>query len=194
MRQPRALPLLPVAAAAAGGVLLGHWLSYLATFQGPVRSQTLAATGHGYWSFALKALVALASAGIGALFLSHLGTRAGARPRPAPFTTLMLRLGLLQCLAFLSMETTERVAAHVPIVDVLQSHVLVLGLAFQILTACFGALLLLWLDRTAAGLVRLLARNARPPRRSQPQWAPETPFLPRLVLAGAAGVRGPPVR
>jgi hypothetical protein len=68
MRQQRTLRVVPIAAVAAAGVLVAHWLTYLAALpQVHVRDVVLAATGHGYWTGAVRLVVALAGCGLAAL-------------------------------------------------------------------------------------------------------------------------------
>jgi hypothetical protein len=192
MRQQRTLRVVPIAAVAAAGVLVAHWLTYLAALpQVHVRDVVLAATGHGYWTGAVRLVVALAGCGLAALLLSHLGPQED-EPRRLSFSGLVLRLALIQCVAFVTMECVERLIAHAPVATVLSVHVLVLGVAIQILTAGIGAFLLGLLDRAVAGVVAQL--RSRSPRRHgellRTIWA--APFRPRLAMAGAWGLRGPP--
>src|SRR5207244_1267218 len=63
---------LPMAATAAAGVVLGHWLTYvLAIPQGEVRAQILLRAGHGYWIYAMQAAVAMGIVAVGSLVLRH---------------------------------------------------------------------------------------------------------------------------
>lgn len=181
-------------AVAAAGVLVAHWLAYLVTLpQTHLREATLAATGHGYWVEAVRLVVALAVCGLAALILSHLRGEGLPHERPR-LSALVLRLAPIQCLAFLTVETIERIAAHAPLASVLTVRIAVLGLAVQILTACVGAVLLRVLDRAVAGVVAALRRRLPRPRAVHTRRpAPQT-VRPRPVLAGASGVRGPPLR
>jgi hypothetical protein len=113
---------------------------------------------------------------------------------PARIRRLFPRLWLMQGVAFAGMEVAERLSAGAPLRDILLGRVLVVGLIVQALVAAVGALLLQVLHRAAAGLARLAGtpRTAQPPR-VLPSLAPR-PNGPRsAMLAGAAGVRGPPL-
>jgi hypothetical protein len=192
MNRRRALRSVPTAAIAAVGVLVAHWLTYLAALpQVRARDVLLAATGHGYWPGAVRLVVALAGCGLAALLLSNLGT-GEQEPHRLTFSGLVLRLAPIQCAAFLAMECIERLIAHAPVASVLHVHVLVLGVAIQILTASLGAFLLGLLDRAVAGVVASLRRPAHRSRAVLRRATVFTPFRPRPALAGASGVRGPP--
>ena len=139
MSGQRALRFLPTAAVAVAGVLFGHWLSYIAALpQSHARAALLAATGHGYWTEIVRVAVALGVAGLGALLLSHLRD-AGNAQREERFSALILRLVAIQSVAFVSMEALERLVARAPVASLLQSRVLVLGLAFRARPAMAGA-------------------------------------------------------
>jgi hypothetical protein len=193
MSKRRVLRAMPVAAAAVPGVLLGHWLTYLAALpQNAVRATALATSGHGYWVEAIRVAVALGVCGFVAVILLHLRDASGSdAPR---FSALLLRLGPMQCLAFVAMESFERLAAHAPLSTVLTVHVLVLGLACQVLTACIGAMVLRLLNRTVARIVAVFGRR---PRRSPIGTIHRLAgggLRPRLGLVGGRGLRGPPSR
>ena len=195
MSRQRALRAVPIAAAAMAGVLLGHWLAYLTALpRAAQRTSILAATGHGYWTEAVRIAVAFGASGLAALVAVHLGRGDEGDPDGDRVSSILLRLGAIQCIAFLAMESIERIAAHVPVTTVLQGHVLVLGLAFQILVACIGALVLRWLHRAVAGLVAILHRPSLRPAPAHLARPHRAPYLLRSVLAGASGVRGPPLR
>jgi hypothetical protein len=194
MRRGRALRALPTTSVAAAGVLVAHWVAYvLAIPHARARDLVLAATGHGYWPGAVRLAIALAGCGLAALLLTHLDSTDEAPPR-LTFSGLVLRLAHIQCGAFLAMETMERLAAHAPVTGVLSAHVIVLGVAIQVLTAGIGAFLLRMLDRAVAVVVASLRRPS-PRQRTVVRSATRTaPFRRRLALAGASGLRGPPLR
>jgi hypothetical protein len=185
-----------LAGTAAAGVLVGHWLAYAAALpRGPIQIDTLAATGHGYWALAVKLAVVLLVAAIGAVVVQRLGDPPGAdAPRPLRFSWAAIRLGSLQLVVFLAMESVERLAVGAPVGSLFAHHVLLLGVAAQVVVAFAAALLLVLLDRGARALVATLrgtrAGAATPAR----HWVP--PRLSLLhrpaVLAGAAGLRSPP--
>jgi hypothetical protein len=194
MATQRTLRSVPTAAVAAVGVLVAHWLTYLAALpQVRARDVLLAATGHGYWPGAVRLVVALAGCGLAALLLSNFGT-GGQEPQRLTFSGLVLRLAPIQCAAFLAMECIERLIAHAPVSSVLSVHVLVLGVAIQTLIAGLGAFLLGLLDRAVAGVIASLRRRAPRLHGELPRLVRPTPFRPRPALAGSTGLRGPPLR
>jgi hypothetical protein len=185
---------LPLVGAAFGGVLIGHWLSYLlAVPVARVRDEVLAATGHAYWITAVKQAVVLAVISLAAIAMRQFrlvrGGQASDPPGPA---SLALRLAGLQILGFLALEVTERVVADAPISSLLGHHVLVLGLLVQILIASSLALVLSLFTRAAGAVARALA-HARFPRamgRSFPR--PFVAILRPVLVTGSVGPRSPP--
>ena len=195
MVKRRSCRALLLGAVAATGLLAGHWLAYVVALPAPrVRGELLSATGHGYWSLAVKVAVALGLLGIAAVVADHLRRGLADRPeRGERFSFLLTRLGTIQILAFLVMETMERLVAGAPVAGMLHDHLLVLGLAFQVLTACVGALVLLLMHRVVSRLVAVLTRRAIPrAARARRRLMLPVAFRPARILAGAAGVRGPP--
>src|SRR5580765_4090696 len=91
--------------AAFGGVVLGHWLTYLISVPGAgAREAFLAQTGHGYWPTAVAvALVFGVAALLGTVVLHvRLGARAATSPH-APwerYRSTALRLAALQSAIF----------------------------------------------------------------------------------------------
>jgi hypothetical protein len=185
-----------VVGAAFGGVVLGHWLSYLLAMPGAgIRDQVLVATGHSYWSTSVKLAVALSIVTLAALAMDQLRlARVHQLPsHPGP-GSLAIRLAGLQILGFLALEVTERVAAGAPVSSMLAHHVLVLGLLVQIVVAASAALLLSLFTRAAGALARALvgARFPRPVRRVFPR--PSVMVLRPVLVTGSAGPRSPPSR
>lgn len=187
----------PVFAAAAAGVLGGHWLAYALILAEPARRDAvLSATGHGYLRIASVTALVLIVLALGSAVICALDARsdpAGA-PRAARIRRLFPRLWLMQGVAFAGMEVAERLAAGAPLRDILLGRVLVVGLIVQALVAAGGALLLQVLHRAAAGLARLVRSSgtATAPR-VLPSLAPCLNGSRSPTLAGAAGLRGPPL-
>jgi hypothetical protein len=180
--------------AAFGGVVLGHWLSYLLAMPGAgIRGEVLAATGHAYWLTALKQAVVLVVVSLAAIALRQVRlVRTQEPPDHAGPGSLALRLVGLQVVGFLALEVTERVVAGAPISSLLAHHVLVLGLLVQVVVASSAALFLSLFARAAGALARALVRAPfpRPVRRAFPPL-PVTVLRPALI-AGSAGPRSPP--
>jgi hypothetical protein len=190
-RTVRGLPLVGVA---FGGVLLGHWLSYLLAMpRVRVRDVVLAATGHAYWLTAVKQAVVLAVISLAAMAMRQfrLVRRGQAPDHPGP-ASLAIRLAGLQILGFVALEVTERVVADAPISSLLAHHVLILGLLVQILIASSLALALSLFTRVVGAVARTLA-HARFPRatgRSFPR--PLVTVLRPVLVTGSVGPRSPP--
>jgi hypothetical protein len=191
----RTLRGLPVVGAAFGGVVLGHWVSYLLAMPSAgIRDEVLAATGHAYWLTAVKQAVVLAAVSLAAIAMREF-RRVRAQdehPESVGPGSLALRLAGLQVVGFLALELTERVAAGAPISSILAHHVLVLGLLVQVVLAASAALLLSVFARAAGALARALVRSPfpRPAHRTFPRL-PATVLRPALV-SGSAGPRSPP--
>lgn len=193
MRERRALRGLPLAGVAGIGVVLGHWLAYVVALpNGHLRAEVLADAGHAYWPMAVKAGVALAIAGLGALTLRlAAGGPAGEDRRSRLFLSLLWRLGLSQLLAFTVLEVSERVAVGAPLSDLWQHHLFVLGLVVQIAVALAGSGLLVLFSRAVVRiLARLRARRARAV--SAPTAHLARPFVRASVLSRPGVVRAPP--
>jgi hypothetical protein len=180
---------------AVAGVVLGHWLAYvLAVPNVHLRAEVISASGHSYWLGAVKAAVVLGLTAIGAVVLRHL--RCAVRGEPAlgeRFSSLALRLSVLQVTAFTAMEVIERLAAGAPVSQMLGHHLFLVGVAVQIGVALGGALVLLWLGRAAARIrdaIRTVSLPRPATRASRPRSIDGQPVL---ALSGAAGVRGPPL-
>lgn len=153
----------------------------------------MAASGHGYWLGAVKVAVVLAVASLGAAFVGHLSrSLRDERTDPRSLVGLTLPLAGLQVAGFTALEFLERLVAGAPLSGAFHHGLFVLGLAVQSLVAAAGALLLLWLSRSAERLDPLV-RIPRFPRPVLRGVAPQRASIrPADVLGGAAGVRGPP--
>ena len=152
---------------AVGGVVLAHWLAYVLAIPGAhARAQVLAASGHSYWVMAIKFAVVLGLAAFGALFLRHLDRppRTWESGQEA-FSAIAARLSLLQVMAFIAMEVTERLVVGAPVAHLFHHRLFLMGLALQLIVACGGALLLLWFSRTAERVAEALARPRLPRHR-----------------------------
>jgi hypothetical protein len=172
------------------GLVLGHWLTYALDIPEPsVRAQVLSSTGHGYMSTLAQLAAVVAVAGLAALFLGNV-----VRPsRSRSFQHTFVLLAAFQVIAFVSMELVERIAAGAPITMLAHTGILPVGALLQILIAAVGALVIRWALRTAERSAALV----RPaPCRPRLEFG-RPPVLPArrssLLLATAAGIRGPPI-
>jgi hypothetical protein len=179
---------------AAAGVVFGHWLTYRVALPNiQLRSEVLAASGHGYWLLAVKTAVVLGIVSLATVFVRHLdGRDLDPTSGPDRLVALAARLSLVQVTGFVVMEVAERFVVGAPVPQLLSHHLFALGLVVQILIAFAGALVLLWFGRTVARVVRVLFAASPHPGRTPAVW-PSLPVLrPPAALAGAGGVRGPP--
>jgi hypothetical protein len=174
---------------AAGGVLLGHWLTYAVA--GPSGNDAHAVTAHlehGYLSLANDLALALALAGVAIVFLGRLTHSDDAAPT---WRATALRLGVFQIAAFGAMETLERLSAGAPMHDLV--GLMPVGIAVQAGLALLGGLLIAWLLRAAAFVESLLGAAPGITRARVAAWLALTDPPPRARLAVAAdGIRGPP--
>jgi hypothetical protein len=185
---------MPVAAAAAVGVVVGHWVAYVLSVPRPqARARVLMASGHGYWMFAVRGAVVLGFVSVGSALVRPLLDRLRAADRrPETWTWVWARLAFLQVLGFTVMEVTERLVARAPVGEMFDHHVFGVGLAVQVLVALAGALVIKVLAGAVEGLVEAFARSAFPRPRSGSAAPARFIVRARQVVAGAAGVRGPP--
>jgi hypothetical protein len=175
---------------AAGGVLLGHWLTYQAVApQTLARQELLARTGHAYLGLANDIGLAIALAGLAAVFLSRLTRRDSP---PASTMRWCARLAAFQVGAFATMEFVERLGAGAPLGGVLHDGLLPLGLMIQVGVALAGAVAVRWLLHVA----EIAAEGGRPA-----SFRPDVEALvlgsssaPAPIIVGhpATGIRGPP--
>lgn len=182
---------------AVGGVVLAHWLAYVLAIPGAhARAQVLAASGHSYWVMAIKFAVVLGLAALGALFLRHLDRppRTWESGQEA-FSAIAARLSLLQVMAFIAMEVTERLVVGAPVAHLFHHRLFLMGLALQLIVASAGALLLLWFSRTAERVAEALGRPLLPrPRRAVLRTIRiEIQAIPPVdPVRDGVGLRGPP--
>ena len=173
---------------AAGGLLLGHWLTYLVEVpDATTRAGVLVASGHGYLGVAAQIGAIVAAVSVAVVFLGRL-TR---RDPGLPFRPTVARLAAVQGAAFVAMEVLERLGAGAHLHDL--TSILPVGLAAQALIAIAGTLVLRWVLRAAdatGSLVDGLSVAPRGPVSTLGVRA--SSFYPSPVV-GAIGARGPPL-
>jgi hypothetical protein len=194
MRDDPKVRRLSVLAVVAGGLLLGHALSYLVAVPDPhSREALLERTGHAYIPFAAQVALILALASAAILAMRAVAGRAadlgpGARG-------LAPKIASIQVSAFVTLELVERWSTGAGFADLLNDHLLALGVVAQIATAIAGASVLRWVWRTA---VRAGSFAPRAGRRRRPVGAllpiVFRPCLPPRValLASTSAPRAPP--
>jgi hypothetical protein len=196
MPQQRTVGRFSLLGVAVSGAVIAHWLAYvLAIPAAHARAEVLAASGHSYWVMAIKMAVVLGLAALGALFLRHLGRPPSTwESGQEAFSAIAARLSLLQVIAFVALEVTERLMVGAPVAHLFHHRLFLMGLALQLIVASAGALLLLWFSRT----VERVAEALRRPRLPRPCPAVlrtiriEIQAIPVDPVADGVGLRGPP--
>lgn len=176
---------------AAGGVLLGHAITYaLADPNAHERTADLARTGHAYLGIANDLGLVVALVALSAVFLGGLTRGHGDLPSLRGVTG---RLAVFQMMAFASMELLERISAGAPMTGVLHHGILPLGLVIQVVVAALGALIIRWLLRAADRIAWALGRAPAPFDRATAAFTIPTFHVPARPALAAAGIRGPPL-
>ena len=146
---------LATLAVAVGGVLIGHWLTYLAV--APIagsRATILHQTGHSYLGLANDLALVAALAALASMFIAQLTT-----PEPSGGVLGVTgRVVRFQVCAFIGMEVLERVTAGSPLSELIRTGILPIGVAAQVAIGILAAFVIRWLllaaDRVAAALGR----------------------------------------
>ena len=175
---------------AVGGVLAGHWLTYLVV--APIagsRATILHQTGHSYLGLANDLALVAALAALASMFIAQL-----TGPEPAGHLLgITGRVVRFQVCAFVALEVLERVTAGSPLSELIRSGILPIGVAAQITIGFLASFAIRWLLRAADRVATALGHAAAPPRRDVPRpLLPEPVFVPVFRHLSAAGVRGPP--
>ena len=187
--RPRGLPVFGTAAA---GLVLGHALAYLIAIPDPhQRVFALQRTGHAYLPALDQAVLMLVVAGMAAVVV-----RAFAHPdRGATdrFGRLARVLVIAQTCAFAAQEVLERLVSRAPLGGLAHDHILVTGIAVQVVVAIVAAGILWLFARTATRLAAVIATRTRLPRVRVVFALPVTARRPHAPLFATAGsVRAPP--
>jgi len=174
------------------GLLLGHVLAYVIAVPDPhQRAFVLQRTGHEYLPAAAEAALVLALAGMAAVVIRAFAP--GAPGGSERFSRLAGRLGLVQVLAFGGLEVVERIVAGAPLRHLASDHILVVGMAVQVVVAVAGAAFLWWLARTSTKLAETIALPTSLPRAGAVVALASTSWSPSPTTFGSIGnVRAPP--
>jgi hypothetical protein len=184
-RRPRlGLPALGIA---AGGVLAGHWLTYLIVRPDHHdRAALLTVTGHGYLATVVDVALLLTLVASAAAFLSRL-VRGDVMPE---FRSLAGRLGMFQVGAFVVLEVVERAVAGS--FDGILT-VCLAGSAVQLLVAIAAAWFLQRVEQAAVVAASVLGRAARTEiGRSLAPIRPSAASPNRRAGHVTQSIRGPP--
>ena len=181
---------LATLAVAVGGVLIGHWLTYLAV--APIagsRATILHQTGHSYLGLANDLALVAALAALASMFIAQLTT-----PEPSGGVLGVTgRVVRFQVCAFIGMEVLERVTAGSPLSELIHTGILPIGIAAQVAIGILAAFVIRWLLLAADRMAAALGHAAPHPRRDLARLLlPQPVFVPVYPHLSAVGVRGPP--
>jgi hypothetical protein len=98
-------------------------------------------------------------------------------------------------LAFGGLEIVERIFAGSPLRHLASDHILVIGMAVQVVVAVVGAALLRWIARTSSKLAETISPRAPLPRAGAVLAVASSSWSPGTTASGSVGnVRAPPSR
>ena len=191
MREGPRLRGFPIFGTAAAGLVLGHALAYLIAIPDPhQRAFALQRTGHAYLPALDQAVLMLLVAGMAAVVVRAF---AGTDDRTQRFGRLATVLVVAQTCGFAAQEVLERLVSHAPLGGLAHDHILVTGIAVQIVVAIVAASILWLFARTATRLAAVVAARASLPRVRVVFALPVTARRPHAPLFATAGsVRAPP--
>jgi hypothetical protein len=181
----------PIFGTAAAGLVLGHALAYLIAIPDPhQRVFALQRTGHEYLPALDQAVLMLVVAGMAAVVIrafAHTGDRT------ERFGRLARVLVVAQTSAFAAQEVLERLVSRAPLGGLAHDHILVTGIAVQVVVAIVAAGILWLFARTATRLAAVVTARPRLPRVRVVFALPVTARRPHAPLFATAGsVRAPP--
>lgn len=171
--------------------MAGHWLAYaIGAPHATARDEMLAATGHGYLPYASQVAMLAGATAIVGLFAARLARRHASR---RSFVGDVAILAPVQSVAFVFMETGERLLSGASLHDLTHTPLLAVGLTVQIGLAIASALTLRLTERAAASIEPLARPAVLPPR-----WLVAALTLPQLATPGrptrrATQSRAPPL-
>ena len=174
---------------AVGGVLAGHWLTYMTVSPtSHAREALLHDTGHAYLGLANDVGLLVVMAASAAIFLGRLTAKDLNTRMSITRSIVGFQVG-----AFLAMEVLERITAGAPLASLAHHLLLPVGIALQIGVGVLASVLIRWLLRVADRVASAIAIGAVAPARSALAFAlPQAAFVPIGRELFAAGVRGPP--
>ena len=191
MREGSRLRGFPIFGTAAAGLVLGHALAYLIAIPDPhQRVFALQRTGHAYLPALDQAVLMLVVAGMAAVVVRAFAHTGDLRER---FGRLARVLVVAQTCAFAAQEVLERLVSRAPLGGLAHDHILVTGIAVQVVVAIVAAAILWLFARSATRLAAVVSARASLPRVRVVFALPVTARRPHAPLFATAGsVRAPP--
>lgn len=179
---------------AFGGLLVGHFMAYVVvTPDAGVRAAVLEATGHGGHGLFLPVAGAAFFAAVIGLITHQLRDRRYAGAERPNLIRLVTMLWVLQTVAFVALEVTERALASHSAAELLHEPAFLVGLVVQAIASVVGALLVVLLTATVEALCRYLrSPNEEASPSSIPDPRQAVPMV-HSVASLAWNLRGPPV-
>jgi hypothetical protein len=179
--------------AAAGGLVAGHFLTYVLVAPATAhRAALLRATGHAYFSKALAAAAALGAIAMGLSAARGWARRFASRPALG-WRELATAMAAVQLAGFVALEILEREIVRTSVGGI--GAVLPAGFAVEAAVAAVVATLLCLTVRAAETIARAVsARTMRRPRGSISSPAPRVRTVRPILelLSSTIAVRGPP--
>jgi hypothetical protein len=185
--------LLP---AAAGGLVAGHFLTYVVLSPaGPNRAALLRHTGHGYYPRAVTAAAALTAIAMGAAAARGAVRRNLNDGSPIDRLALPIKFAIVQAIGFVLLEVVERAVAGAPLGGLVD--VLPVGFVIESVLAALVVWILTLTERASTTIARSIV-GRRPARRVAPRSLAraiesETAAPVLRLLASSVTLRGPPL-
>jgi hypothetical protein len=175
---------------AAGGVLVGHWITYRLVSPHPdAREALLAGTGHRFLGLANDIGLALGVAALAAVILGRIMDHGGVPASPGLWFRWIAGFGVG---AFVAMEVIERIASGAPLAELLHHELLPVGVAVQVMVAALSAAAIGWLLRAVDRIQGVFAAAAPLPRLVSVRVVATGWHPPLRLIPSADGIRGPP--
>lgn len=186
------VPRIALLPAAAGGVVAGHFFTYLLAAPSTAqRAALLRQTGHSYLPKAIVAAAALGAIAMGVSAARGVAQR-HAGSAPLDWRGLALRMFALQAAGLVLLEVTERLIVGAPVGGI--GAVLPIGIAAMAAVAAAVAGLLCLTVHAATSLARALANDPvrRPVAPSVPTRRHDDVRPVLDLLSSSISGRGPP--
>lgn len=185
---------LRVLPAAAGGLVAGHFLTYVFIAPaGPHRAAFLQQTGHGYFPRAAAAAAALGAIAMGMAAARGMARRHAGSDFSLGWRAMATRFALLQAIGFVLLEIGERLVVRAPLGGL--AGVLPVGLAVEVVVAAVVAWMLCVTELASATVTLALVPRRALRDADTPRPAPHVDLdalpVPSYLISSVT-LRGPP--